>query len=249
MEQKKLLLLGAMQMHLPIIKRAKERGIYVITCDFIHDNEGHKYADEAHYDSTTDLNAVLSLAKECDVDGIMTFNSDPAALTAAYVADRLGLPGSGYTAVEIMSEKDKFRKFLSENGFSTPKFRQYTEVKALLNELEYFQFPVILKPVDSSGSKGVVKITTPEEVEASFFNALTYSRSKRIIVEEFIQPEGAQMHGDAFIRNGKIEFIYLGDHHYDSNINNLVPISTTFPSSHSKDSIAAVVDEVQRFIT
>lgn len=249
MEQKKLLLLGAMQMHLPIIKRAKERGIYVITCDFIRENEGHKYADEAYYDSTTDLNAVLSLAKKCDVDGIMTFNSDPAALTAAYVADKLRLSGSGYTAVEIMSEKDKFRKFLSENGFSTPKFRQYTEVKALLNELEYFQFPVMLKPVDSSGSKGVVKITTPEEVEASFFNALTYSRSKRVIVEEFIQPEGAQMHGDAFIRNGKIEFIYLGDHHYDSNINNLVPISTTFPSSHSKDNIAAVVAEVQRFVT
>lgn len=97
MEQKKLLLLGAMQMHLPIIKRAKERGIYVITCDFIRENEGHKYADEAYYDSTTDLNAVLSLAKKCDVDGIMTFNSDPAALTAAYVADKLRLSGSGYT--------------------------------------------------------------------------------------------------------------------------------------------------------
>lgn len=236
-------------MHVPIIKRAKERGIHVITCDYIPENEGHKYADEAYYDSTTDLEAVLSLAEKCEVDGIMTFNSDPAAMTAAYVADRLGLPGSGYEAVKIMSEKDRFRTFLSENGFNVPRFGYYIDVKTLLDDLNKFQFPILLKPVDSSGSKGVAKIDSSGNVEKFFGEALNYSRCKRVIVEEFIEAKGAQMHGDAFVHEGKIEFIYLGDHHFDSTINNLVPISTTFPSCHDETDIQRVEAEVQHFIS
>lgn len=246
---KKLLLLGAMQMHIPIICRAKERGIYVITCDYIPSNLGHQYADEAHYDSTTDFEAVLKLAKECKVDGIMTFNSDPAALTAAYVAEKLGLPGSGYKAVQVMSEKDRFRTFLSENGFNVPRFGQYTTFEALSQDLAKYRFPIMLKPVDSSGSKGVVRIDSAENLESYFNNALNYSRCKRIIVEEFIAAKGAQMHGDGFVKDGKLEFIYLGDHHFDSKINNLVPISTTFPSCHSDETIRKVEAEVQRFIS
>lgn len=246
---KKLLLLGAMQMHIPLIKRAKERGIYVITCDYIPTNEGHKYADEAYYDSTTDLNAVLDLAKKCKVDGVMTFNSDPAALTAAYVAEKLTLPGSGFSAVTIMSEKHKFRNFLLENSFNVPKFGHYTDLASLEADLTKYDFPIILKPVDSSGSKGVVKIESTELVPQYFNDALAYSRCKRVIVEEFIVPKGAQMHGDAFVLDGKIEFIYLGDHHFDSDLNNLVPISTTFPSEHSQEDIQCVEAEVQRFIT
>lgn len=246
---KKILLLGAMQMHLPIIKRAKERGIYVITCDYIPENEGHKIADEAHYESTTDFEAVLNLAKQCRVDGVMTFNSDPAALTAAYVSEKMNLPSSNYAAVKIMSEKDRFRNFLSENGFNVPKFGQYTEVNKLLHDLDDYHFPIMLKPVDSSGSKGVVRVNDREDVLIHFSNAMNYSRCKRIIVEEFIEAKGAQLHGDAFVKNGKIEFMYLGDHHFDSRINNLVPISTTFPSNHNENDIINVEKEIQRFIS
>ena len=246
---KKLLLLGAMQMHVPIIRRAKERGIYVITCDYIPENVGHKLADKAYFDSTTDLPTVLRIAQKEQVDGIMTFNSDPAALTAAYVADKLNLPGGGYEAVKIMSEKDRFRTFLKEHGFNVPRFKQYTGVDTLLSEIGLFRFPIMLKPVDSSGSKGVVRIDSPSEVADCFSAALAYSRCKRIIVEEFITPQGSQMHGDAFVKDGKVEFIYLGDHHFDSSINNLVPVSTTFPSLHPEDDIRRVESEVQRFIT
>ena len=103
---KKLLILGAMEMHVPLIKRAKEMGNYVITVDYIPENPGHKLADEAYYDSTTDLDAVLKLSKKLNIDGIMTYNSDPAAPTAAYVAEKLGLPGNPYQSVKIMSEKN-----------------------------------------------------------------------------------------------------------------------------------------------
>ena len=112
---KKLLILGAMEMHLPLIKRAQELGFYVITCDYILEAPGHKIANECHFDSTTDLEAVLKLAQDLQIDAIMTYNSDPAAPTAAFVAEKLQLPGNPYLAVKTMSEKDLFRNFLQNN--------------------------------------------------------------------------------------------------------------------------------------
>lgn len=246
---KRLLLLGAMQMHVPIIKRARERGIYVITCDYVPENEGHRYSDEAYYDSTTDFESVLGLARRCKVDGVMTFNSDPAALTAAYVSTRLGLPTSGLSAVEIMSQKDRFRKFLSEKGFNVPKFGNYSDLDTLLGDLDNYRFPIMLKPVDSSGSKGVAKIDAPVGVPECFSLAMSFSRCKRVIVEEFIEPFGPQVHGDGFVYDGNVEFVYLGDHHFDSGINNLVPVSTTFPSTHLLEDMECIEREVQRFIS
>lgn len=246
---KKILVLGAMAMHVPLINRAKERGLYVITCDYIPDNIGHSYANEPHYESTTDFEAVLSLAHKCQIDGILTFNSDPAALTAAYVSRKLGLPGSNYDSVKIMSEKDLFRKFLLEHNFNVPKFRTYSSVTELKKELDSFVFPVLLKPVDSSGSKGIAKINDSEHIEEIFAKAMSFSRCKRVIVEEYIEAKGCQLHGDGFVSDGVIQFMYLGDHHFAASINNLVPFSTTFPSQHSKHEIEMVKKEVQRFIT
>lgn len=248
MKQKRLLILGAMAMHVPIIKRAKERGIYVITCDYIPENIGHKYADEAYFDSTTDLDAVLNLAKRCEVDGVMTYNSDPAALTAAYVSEKLGLPGNSFESVKIMSEKDLFRKFLAEHGFNTPRFGQYSNFKSLEQDLDRFTFPVMVKPVDSSGSKGVNIANSRSDVERLFNYAMEFTRCKRVIVEEYIIANGAQLHGDAFVENGVLSFSYLGDHHFNSKINNLVPISTTFPSLHSDEIVVQVERTVQDFI-
>lgn len=245
---KKLLVLGAMQMHIPLLKRAKERGIYTITCDYIPENLGHKYADEAYYDSTTDFEAVYYLTKKTRADGIMTFNSDPAALTAAYVGEQLGLPNSGYSAVKIMSEKDLFREFLKKNNFNYPQYNSYTSLEDIKKELASFNFPILIKPVDSSGSKGVAVVESEKELEQAYDRAISFSRSKRVIVEEFIEAVGPQLHGDGFVERGKLTFCYLGDHHFNKKINNLVPISTTFPSSHSKENIEKVKREVSRFI-
>ena len=246
---KKLLILGAMEMHVPLILRAKELGFYVITCDYIPENPGHKLADEAYFDSTTDLDAVLKLAERLKVDGIMTYNSDPAAPTAAYVAEKLGLPGNPYEAVKIMSEKNLFRDFLCKNGLNVPKFGNFSDADDVVKHLDEFSLPVIIKPVDSSGSKGVTvvydKVNVKEAVEA----ALSKSRCKKFIVEEYIEPVGRQLHGDGFIEDGKVAFLYLGDHHFDSTINNLVPYSTTYPTEHSKEVVDECRNQIQQFIS
>ena len=245
---KKLLILGAMEMHIPLIKRARELGIYTITCDYIPENPGHKIADEAYFDSTTDLDAVLNLAKRLNVDGIMTYNSDPAAPTAAYVAEKLGLPGNPYNAVKIMSEKHLFRKFLREHGLNAPKFGNFADANDAVRHADEFYFPVIVKPVDSSGSKGCTVVYNKDKLATAVAVAIEKSRSKTFIVEEYIEPVGRQLHGDGFVENGEVVFLFLGDHHFDSRINNLVPYSTTYPTEHSAATVDACKAQIQVFM-
>lgn len=246
---KKLLILGAMEMHVPLIQRAKEMGNYVITVDYIPENPGHKLADEAYYDSTTDLDAVLKLSKKLNIDGIMTYNSDPAAPTAAYVAEKLGLPGNPYQSVKIMSEKNLFRDFLISNGLNAPKFGNYLNIEDALCHINDFSFPIIIKPVDSSGSKGVTVVNNVNDVQNAIECALEKSRSKKFIIEEYIEPVGKQLHGDGFVQNGKVVFLHLGDHHFDSTINNLVPYSTTYPTEHPVEIVNACKNQIQDFIS
>ena len=98
--QKKIMLLGGLRYLLPVIKAAHKNGYYVITVDYIPDNIAHKYSDEYYNISILDKEAVLSLTKELDIDGIMSFAVDPGVVTAAYVAEKMGLPFQGsYEAV------------------------------------------------------------------------------------------------------------------------------------------------------
>ena len=187
---KRLLMLGGAMQQIPIIRMAKDMGHYVITCDYLPENPGHKLADEYYDISTTDLDGVLELAKGLNLDGIIAYASDPAAPTAAYVAEKLGLPGNPYESVKLCTEKDLFRAFLKEHGFNCPKAKGYTRYEDALADIGEFKFPVMVKPVDSSGSKGVVKIYTPEELKDAVEEALSYSRGKRFIVEEFIVKKG-----------------------------------------------------------
>ena len=92
---KKLLLLGGAQYLLPVIEEAHKLGLYVITCDYLPDNIAHKHSDEYRNVSIIDKDAVLSTARELGIDGIMSFACDPGVVTAAYVAEKLGLPFAG----------------------------------------------------------------------------------------------------------------------------------------------------------
>ena len=148
------------------IKEAKRIGYYVITCDYLPDNPGHRFADEYHNVSTTDREAILALAQELQVDGIVAYASDPAAPTAAYVAEQMGLPTSPYKSVEILSNKDLFREYLWQNGFNCPKAMGFTTYEGALSHIDEFQLPVMVKPVDSSGSKGINKMTDKTQLKA-----------------------------------------------------------------------------------
>lgn len=240
---KRLLVLGGTHFQIPVIEYAKSQGHSVITCDYLPSNPGHALANEYHNVSTTDMESVLKLSERLRIDGITAFGSDPSAPTAAYVSERMGLPGNAFQVVETMAQKHRFRSFLVGNGFNTPFFRHYTELDCLLNDLGTFDRPMILKPVDSSGSKGVASIDSAEAIRSAFPEAMRFSRCNRVIVEEYI--DGPQFHGDAFVNEGQVVFSYLGDHVFDGT----TVIGTMLPSRFPDELITEIERELQRFIS
>ena len=128
---KRVLMLGGSLYQTYAIKEAVRLGYYVITCDYLPGNPGHQFAHEYHNVSTTDKEAVLALARELKVDGVVAYASDPAAPTAAYVCEQLGLPTSPYKSVEILSNKDLFRDFLQKTASHVPKPKVTTPMRRL----------------------------------------------------------------------------------------------------------------------
>lgn len=248
MSQKRILFLGGAYAQIPIIKEAKRRGWYIITCDYLPDNPGHKLADEYYNISTTDFEGVLMVAQKVKPDFVVAYASDPAAPTAAYVAEKLGLPGNPYASIRTLAEKDLFRAFLFENGFDTPRSISIKPTDNLIEMVMDLQFPIIIKPTDSSGSKGVSKVASIQELQTAVDYAFSFSRNNRIIAEEFIQNNGPQLHGDGFVVDGELVFTYLGDHHYNRKINPFVPYSTTWPTNQSEATLHAVERELRRAI-
>ena len=106
---------------------------------------------------------------------------------AAYVAERLGLPGSPYQSVDILTHKDKFRKFLREHGFNCPQAGGYATHEEAIADFDRFRLPVMVKPTDSAGSKGVSRIEDRNALEAAVRNALAFSREKRFLIEEYLK--------------------------------------------------------------
>ena len=248
---KTILLLGGSAQQIVAIETAKRLGYFTVLCDYLSDNPGQYVADKFYLVSTTDKDAVLEVAKNENVDGVLAYASDPAAPTAAYVAEKLGLPGSPYKSVEILCNKDRFRKFLSDNNFCTPKAKGYTDLGNAIDDLKnnYFKYPVIVKPVDSSGSKGVSKIDSIDEENDKLDYAMSFSRSKKIIIEELVEKFGYQIAGDGLSVNGKLVFRYFANDHFDEKcVNPFVPISASFPYSMPQAVQDKIHGEIQRLL-
>ncbi len=251
-EKKKILLLGGSAQQIIAIETARKMGYYTILCDFLSDNPGQYVADKFYLASTTDKDKILDIAKKEKISGILAYASDPAAPTAAYVAEKLGLLGNPYESVEILCNKDKFRNFLKDNHFNTPNAKGYDKVCDAIEDIKnnFFKFPIIVKPVDSSGSKGVSRIDDINNLNEKLEYAMSFSRSKRIIVEEFVEKYGYQIAGDGLSIDGKLVFrSFANDHFNPKCINPFVPISASFPYNMPNTIQDKVHNEIQRLIT
>lgn len=248
--QKKILLLGGDHLLIPVIKAAHELGCYVITVDYLPNNVAHKYSDEYQYASTVDKEAVLEIAKRCEIDGILTF-TDSGVVTAGYVANQLGLPMPGpYASIQILQNKGLFRKFLAEHGFNVPKAKSYRNTEEAWAEHDSWQYPVIVKPVDSAGSKGVMKVEKAEELQQAMDFALEYSISGEFIIEEWIEKVGCSSDSDSFSLNGKFQILTYSSQRFDSAAANpYAPAAYSWPSTMGEDVENELSSELQRLIT
>jgi len=248
---KKLLLLGGLRYLIPVIESAHELGYYVITCDYLPNNIAHKYSDKYFNVNITDKEAVLKLAKEQKVDGIMSFAVDPGVTTAAFVCEKLNLPSCGpYESVRILQNKALFRDFLSKNNFNVPKAKGYLKIEDAIADARFFKWPVIVKPVDSAGSKGVSKVLNVDAFEKSIKNAIFYSPTKQFIVEEFIEQSGFPSDSDSLSIHGELVFFTLSNQRFDAKAANpYTPAGFSWPSAMESKHQEELRNEVQRLLS
>lgn len=229
--QKRLLFLGGNHVQMTAIKAAKDQGYYVITADYLPNNPGHKIADEYHNVSTVNKDAILELAKGLRIDGIVSYASDVSAPTAAYVAEQLGLPTNPYDSVMVLTHKNLFRSFMAEHNYPMPKWGMFVDKNEARKFIGTSTDPWIIKPVDSSGSKGVTKITSMDIFDEAWEIAMRYSLAKEVIIEQFIEKQGYQIDGDIFVENGEIVFWGICDQHKDVTCAPYVPVGSSYPST------------------
>lgn len=248
---KKLMLLGGLRYLLPVIEEAHKLGIYVITADYLPDNIAHKYSDEYCNVSIIDKDAVLKAAQELKIDGILSHAVDPGVVSAAYVAEKMGLPFQcSYNAACILQDKSLFRKFLAENGFNCPKAKGYDNADDALKDVDYFNWPVIVKPVDSAGSKGVTKVEDKADLQKAIKFALSESHNGHFIIEDFLEKEGLSAGSESFVVDGKLLYNGFYDQYFDNEaVNPYAPSAEIWPSAKDPKYLDEIRSELQRLFT
>ena len=245
------MLLGGLRYLKPVIDAAHKQGYYVITADYLPNNIAHKWSDEYCNVSIIDKEAVLKEAQRLQIDGIMSFACDPGVVAASYVQNKMGLPSFGpFESVEILQNKDKFRAFLAKNGFNVPQAKGFDSVEAAMEEIYWYLWPVIVKPTDAAGSKGVTRVDKAEDLKPALEYAMEHSISGHIIVEEFIDKQGCSSDTDSFSQDGKLKFVSFCAQRFDAEATNpYTPAAYSWPSTFTKEQEEYLTSEIQRLIT
>lgn len=247
---KKLMLLGGSRYLIPVIEAAHKLGLYVITCDYLPDNTAHKFADEYVNVSIIDKEKTLEAAMVRKIDGIMSFACDPGVVTAAYIAEKMGLPFQGsYESTAILQDKGLFRQFLTDHGFNVPHAKRYTDEKAPFADVDFFTWPVIVKPVDSAGSKGVTKVESPDKLPDAIRTAVEGSHNGAFIIEDFLTFDGYHSSADPFTVEGELKFVSYSDQLFDPEADNpYTPALIIWPASMKKEHQDYLTAETQRLM-
>ncbi len=213
-KSKTILILGGGTMQIPAITIARSKGWKVILADGNANAEARGLADFFEHIDLKDKEAIACAAKSykerSGLDGVFTAGTDFSA-TVAFVAESLGLPGISYETALNATDKARMRDKFLKNGVPSPKHLSMTAKDDPRSSLNGIDFPVVLKPVDNMGARGVVKVNTKEEMVPAFESALSFSRSGRVIVEEYM--EGPELSLDALVWNGRITICGIADRH------------------------------------
>ncbi len=242
--EKTILILGAVESFCDLITDIKSMGIKTVACDYYPDAPGKKVADYAYNLSTTDINAMVEIGKKHNIDGVICAFSDRNLYPSYQIAHQLGLP-SFYTPeiIETLTDKIKMKNHLREHGFPILK---YSVIHKNLDKqlLDDFQYPVIIKPVDNSGSKGVFVCNTLDEVIEKMPECLEAGAENNtdIIVEEYYPADEICI--TAWVKNGKafVTCVYDVGKNYDDDI---VTCSIIFPSKYAKTDLDKLSDLTQ----
>ena len=254
---KKLLLLGGGHAEIPLIKAAQALGWYVITTGNAREGLGHPYADKNVFADFSDKNAMLELAQAEGVSAVCSGCNDFALLSTVYVCEKLGLPGhdSYATSLEI-HHKDKYRALATRLGIPTPRAITVAvadntgaaqdsakqECASFDEAVAGLTFPIIVKPIDLTGGKGIHRAANIEEAREAYRDACSRTREDHIVIEEFVQ--GSNHGFSAMLVKGKVAFAFADNEQYY--INKYMVSGANTPGSTPAAGLAKLRDYSER---
>lgn len=215
-----------------LIEDLKKRGIVTILADMNEKVVGRQHADIFYPVSVFDVEAVKDIAVKEKVDFVITVCADQVLQVVAQVSEELGLPCYiDYQTAENVSKKSYMKKIFMENDVPTSKYVIMEQLE--LDKIKDLQYPLIVKPVDSYSSRGVRKVTTVEELKAAFADAVTISRTKTAIVEEFVN--GDELTIDVYVEEGKAHILAISNLDKIVGDDRFVIYRTRYPAEISKE--------------
>ena len=244
---KKILILGANEKQIQLIKAAKEEGYYVIVCDYTSDNPGIPLADKHYQVSYLDQETVLSIAKEEKIDGVIG-NNDPAMPMVAYISDRLGLPGNSPETIDKLISKSAFRQFQEQIGLYCPKHIETEDFSVVEKSIENLNYPIIVKPSVSAGSQGTTKIQANQtgKLQEVFNTCKGFSRNGKVTIEEYVEmPTLEGIEGDIFVFGDIILWNGLFTTRR-SMMAPMIPMTYIFPAILSQEKLTVVKKNVAK---
>ena len=182
---KKIAIIGASYLQFPVIKRAKELGLETHVFSWKDGAVGFEYIDAFYPISILEKEDILKICTDIKINGIVSIASDVAVVTVNYIADKLGLTGNNISFTEAQTNKYQMRNYLFDAQLPIPTFEIITDANKI--DVEKYTYPIIVKPVDRSGSRGVTKVARPDQLDTALANALKESFSKKVIAEQFIE--------------------------------------------------------------
>ena len=247
---KKILILGGGKNQLPLLEAAKEEGYFIILCDYDPNALGRKLCDKFYEVSIIDENKILKIASDENINGIVA-NTEAVMTIVDSISEKLDLVGNSECSISTLASKSKFREFQSNIGLYAPKHYESDVFYRVIDELEKFKFPIIIKPSQSSGSRGVTVIDSRENedsIRQAFETCKKYSRNNCVVFEEYVDMKTMdEVEAEIFIHNGEI----LWDGLLLTLRNEkkpLIPMTDIYPLPYSENRINIIKHDLQRIV-
>ena len=250
MSKKRILILGVGEAQENLIRSAKNLGYYTIVCDMRSGMPGEIMADRYYQENYMDRSVIYRIAVDEHIDGVIS-NSEPAMINVSYLVDRLGLPGNSVDSVQRLLSKNLFRQLQRETGAFSPFSFETQSFEDAVSRMGQLRYPIILKPSESSGSRGTARFDSFDEeaIRRSFDECKAFSRNGCVTCEEFVSMKGSNVYNaDVFVVEGKI----LWDGWYGGKRPKLlpmVPMAKVLPpiiSEDNKKRIETIVEQLLR---
>lgn len=209
MPKKRVLIIAAGQWQLPVIKKARAMGLEIVATDRYPDAPGFPLADHREVVDIVDLDGTLEVARKYNVDAVLTEQTDISVPTAAYVAEKMDLIGIGYETALSVTNKWLMREKCRQAGIPMPLYRRARNMDEAKKAAGDIGYPVIIKPVDSQGSRGVKRIENVRQLEEFFPATIGHSREKTALVEEFMI--GTESTVEGFVNKGNFYVLAISE--------------------------------------